>query len=65
MPAKFLAAWPRVTAGDRDADKRAQRQHAALEAVAGLPTDGLIRIAALPPTERPAALAELAGKRAR
>lgn len=45
--------------------KRAQRSIAAFEACQGIPTETLRGIAALPVTERPAALAQAAAKQAK
>ena len=49
---------------DREAVRVQRRTLAALEACTGLPTDTLQRIAGLPPSQRPAALAEAAQRRA-
>jgi hypothetical protein len=48
-----------------DDEKTAQRNAAAVEACRGIPTDTLLRIAALPVPDRPAALAEAATKQAK
>jgi hypothetical protein len=48
-----------------DQSKHDRRNAAAIEACRGIPTETLIRIAALPVAERPAALAEAAAKQAK
>ena len=45
--------------------KADRRQVAAIEACVGIPTETLEKIAALPVTDRPAALAEAAAKQAK
>jgi hypothetical protein len=46
-------------------EKAAQRNAASIEACRGIPTETLMRIAALPVSERPAALANAAARQAK
>ena len=53
-----------MSAAERKAMNASVRATAALEAVRGLPTESLLRVAALPLAQRPAALADAASRRA-
>jgi hypothetical protein len=50
---------------DPELPKSDRRNAAAIEACVGIPTESLEKIAALPVTDRPAALAEAAAKQAK
>lgn len=52
-----------MSAAERKVLAASIRARAALEAVRGLPTESLLRVAALPLAERPAALAAAASRR--